>query len=301
MQAIREIERLKIRHIHTHFGWSASSIALMANRLLGIPFSLTLHAHGIFINRLLLAAKLQHAQFVVTISEYNRQFLKKLIPENSLDDKIYVIRSGIDPDVFTPSSETQKDEDELTIVGVGQLAPRKGFHVLIEACHHLAERGVPFRCYILGEGEERSRLEALIDHYNLREQVLLPGRVFQEELRQILARADVSVLPCVRAKSGEQDGIPGVLMEAMAMQLPTISTPVSGIPELITHERNGLLTPPGDAVALADALQRLKHDPNLRQKLGKTGRETVINRFNLYRLAEQMDRLFEQGMLPVTE
>jgi colanic acid/amylovoran biosynthesis glycosyltransferase len=299
MLAIREMERLKIKHIHAHFGWSASSIALIANRLLGIPFSLTLHAHGIYINRLLLKAKIQCARFVVTISEYNRQFLKKLFPESGLEDKIYVIHSGLDPDVFSSSSVPSHSDDELMIVGVGQLAPRKGFHVLIESCHHLAERGVPFRCHILGEGEERSQLEALIDHYNLHERVLLPGKVYQEELRQILAQADVSVLPCVKDKSGELDGIPAALMEAMAMQIPTVSTNISGIPELIDHERNGLLTPPNDAVALADALQRLRDDPELRQRLGRAARETVLNEFNIYKSAEQMSMLFDQVVLPL--
>jgi colanic acid/amylovoran biosynthesis glycosyltransferase len=292
--AIREIERLKIQHIHAHFGWSASSIALIASRLLNIPFSLTLHAHGIYVNRLLLGAKIRYSRFVVTISEYNRQFLKKLFPEMDLEDKIHIIHCGLDPDVFVPSSEPSHGDDELTIVGVGNLAPRKGFHVLIEACHHLAERGVPFRCHILGEGEERARLEALIDRYNLHGRVLLPGRVYQEGLRQILKQADVSVLPCVKRESGELDGIPVALMETMAMQIPTVSTNISGVPELIDHERNGLLTSPGDAVALADALQRLRDYPELRQQLGRAGRETVVNDFNIYRSAEQMCMLFEQ-------
>ena len=146
----------------------------------------------------------------------------------------------------------------------------------------------------MGEGEERAWLEALIDRYNLQGRVLLPGRVHQEELRQILKQADVSVLPCVRHESGEMDGIPVALMETMAMQIPTVSTSISGIPELIDHERNGLLIPPNDAVGLADALQRLKDDPELRQQLGRAGRETVVNEFNIYRSAEQMCMLFDR-------
>lgn len=301
MLAIREMERLEIQYIHAHSGWSASSIALIAHRLLGVSFGLTLHAQGIYLDRLLLRAKIQHARFVVTISEYNRQFLQKLFPENGVENKIHIVHCGLDPNVFSPSLEPSQSDDELTIVGIGQLAPRKGFHVLIEACQHLAKRGIPFRCHILGEGKERSRLEALIDRYNLQECVLLPGRVYQEELRQILGQADVSVLPCVRDKSGELDGIPVALMETMAMQIPTVSTTVSGIPELIAHERNGLLTPPSDAVSLADALQRLKNDPELCRQLGQAGRETVIDEFNIYKSAEQMSMLFEQVVLPAAK
>jgi len=291
MSAVREMERLNIQHIHVHFAWSASSIALIANRLLGLPFSITLHSNEIYFDRLLLRDKVRSARFVVTISEYNRQFLKKLLPEEELAGKIHVIHCGLDPEVFTPSPEAQRNDNEFTIVGVGQLAPRKGFHVLIEACHYLAERGIPFRCHILGEGEERGRLEDLINQCNLHERVLMPGRIYQEELRQVLSQANVFVLPCVRDKSGDQDGIPVVLMEAMAMELPTVATRISGIPELIDHERSGLLTPPGDAVALADALQRLRNDPKLRQRLGKAGRETVVNEFNINRSAEQMAML----------
>jgi glycosyltransferase involved in cell wall biosynthesis len=299
MLAIREIELLKIQHIHAHSGWSASSIALMANRLLGISFSLTLHAHGIYINRLLLKAKLQYSKFVVTISEYNRQFLKKLFPKINLTNKMHIIHCGLDPDIFTPSTAPSPNDDEFTIVGVGQLDPRKGFHVLIEACHYLAERGIAFRCHILGEGGERNRLEALIARLNLTEHVLLPGQITQEELRQLLSKADVSALPCIWDKSGDLDGIPVALIETMAMQIPSVSTTVSGIPELIDHECNGLLTSPGDAVGLANEIQRLKNDPELRRQLGQAGRETVINEFNIYKSAEQMSALFEQIDLSV--
>ena len=295
MVAIREMQRLEIRHVHAHFGWSASSIALIASRLLGISFSLTLHAHGIFLNPLLLKAKIKYSRFVVTISEYNRQYLKNLFPECRLEDKIHVVHCGLDPEIFTPSSEPRRDGDQFTIVGIGQLDPRKGFHVLIEACHHLAAKGIPFRCQILGEGQERNRLEALIIRYNLREHVFLPGKVYQEELRRILNQADVSVLPCVRDESGELDGIPVALMETMAMQIPTVSTRISGIPELIDHGQNGWLTPPDDSVALADALQYLRDNPELRIRLGKEARQSVVHEFNIYKSAEAMAALFEHA------
>jgi glycosyltransferase involved in cell wall biosynthesis len=294
--AIHEMERLRIQHVHAHFGSSASSIALIAHRLLGVPFSQTLHAHGIFLDRLLLKAKLQNARFVVTISEFNRQFLQKLFPEDGLVTKIRIVHCGIDPDVFVPSSDSSRSSGELIILGIGRLDPRKGFHILIEACHYLAQRGIPFRCHILGEGGERSRLEALIDGYDLHACVSLPGFAHQDDVRTALAQADVFVLPCVRDKSGELDGIPVALMEAMAMQVPTVSTTVSGIPELIQHERSGVLVPPHDATRLADALQFLKEDPEWRQQLGRAGRETVINEFNIYRSAEQMADLFEQAI-----
>jgi glycosyltransferase involved in cell wall biosynthesis len=297
MLAVRKMEHLDIQHVHAHFGWSASTIALIANRLLGISFSLTLHSNEIYFDRLLLETKIRYARFIVTISEYNRQFLNMLFPDYKFGDKIHIIHCGLNPDSFAPSSEPRSGSNKLTIVGVGQLVPRKGFHILIESCYLIAKRNVDFRCYIYGEGEERRRLELLIDRYNLHEQVHMPGRVYQEELRQSLAKTDIFVLPCIKDKSGDLDGIPVALMEAMAMQIPTVSTTVSGIPELIKHGQNGLLTPPNDAVALADVVQQLKDNGELRQQLGRTGRETVINEFNIFKSAEQMAALFEQILL----
>jgi glycosyltransferase involved in cell wall biosynthesis len=174
------------------------------------------------------------------------------------------------------------------MIAVGQLAPRKGFHVLIEACHRLANQGTPFRCQIFGEGPERERLETLIEQYALGDKVQVPGRIHQQELRQLLGQADAFVLPCVKDKSGDQDGIPVVLMEAMAMELPTVSTRISGIPELIEHDVNGMLAPPDDARALAEILQSLAKDPDKRARLGTAGRDTVSHQFNIHRSAQEM-------------
>jgi len=302
MLAIREMERAQVKHIHVHFAWSASSIALIAFRILDIPFSLTLHSNEIYFDRLLIETKLRYARFVVTISDYNRRLLTELWPDSGVADKIHVIHCGLDPDLFksaqeeaTVKPENTRENGTLELVGVGQLAPRKGFHVLIEACHHLTQRGVPFHCHIFGEGPERSRLEALCEKYDLRDRVWMPGRIYQQDLRQFLAQADVFVLPCVKDKSGDLDGIPVVLMEAMAMELPTVSTHVSGIPELIHHGQNGLLAQPGDAQVLADLLQHLANHPELATRLAKAGRQTVVNEFNIHLSAEQMATLFQKA------
>lgn len=290
--AIQEMEKQKIRHIHTHFGWSASSIALVANQLLNIPFSLTLHAHGIYIDRLLLKAKMQRSRFVVTISEFNKKYLCDLFPEYRLSEKIHVVHCGLNSDIFRPPTKKRKHINNFTIVGIGQLDPRKGFHVLVETCRLLSEKNINYRCHVLGEGPERQRLEGMVKKYNLNGRVILPGHTPQEELRLILETADVSVLPCIWDKSGDIDGIPVALMETMAMGIPTISTNISGIPELIKHEHNGLLTSPEDYVGLANFIQRLKDDRELGLRLGREGRKTIIDDFNIFKSAEQMRELF---------
>jgi glycosyltransferase involved in cell wall biosynthesis len=295
MLVVREMDRAQIQHIHVHFAWSASSIALIAHRILGTPFSMTLHSNEIYFDRLLLQAKLQDARFVVTISTYNRRLIEQLWP--NAKQKTHVVHCGLDPDLFSPAAGPQVEtlspsrNGEFTMVGVGQLAPRKGFHILIEACRQLVDQHVAFRCHIFGEGPERGRLEALVEQYALGDKVKLPGRIHQQELRQILNQADVFVLPCIKDKSGDQDGIPVVLMEAMAMELATVSTRISGIPELIEHKVNGMLAPPDDADALAEILQGLARDPGERTRLGKAGRETVVNEFNIHRSAQKMATL----------
>jgi len=297
MLVLRDMARSGVQHIHVHFAWSASSIALIAHRILDIPFSLTLHSNEIYFDRLLLKDKLHAASFVVTISQFNRRLMEELWPESGIADKVHVIHCGLDPELFkaAPDGESAepRDHNRLEIVGVGQLAPRKGFHVLIEACHLLSQRNVPYCCHILGEGPERERLEDLCRRYDLYEQVQMPGLIYQQDLRRALARSDVFCLPCVKDKSGDLDGIPVALMEAMAMELATVSTSVSGIPELIQDEQNGLLAQPDDAEALADILQRLADDPGLRARLAEAGRETVVKEFNIHRSAEQMAALFQ--------
>lgn len=295
MFAVREIDRLRPNYIHAHFGWSASTIALIANRILDIPYSVTLHsfydkkAHP---RHLLVEDKVRLARFVATISEYHRQILIDLLAnENGIAEKIYVIHQGLNPDIFVPTVVSDKQEQTFNIIGVGQLIACKGFQVLVEACHHLHNRNIPFRCHILGQGEEHEYLKNLVHQHQLSEQMFLPGRVYQEELRQLLSQADVFVLPCIRDKAGRQDGLPVALMEAMSMQLPVISTYIAGIPELITHECSGLLTTPGDAIALANELQRLFNNPELRRQLGQAGRAKVIKDFDVRQCTHQLAQL----------
>jgi glycosyltransferase involved in cell wall biosynthesis len=158
----------------------------------------------------------------------------------------------------------------------------------------LVERDVGFRCVIVGDGPQRTLLEQLVEQYNLQEVVELAGVVFQEHLKEYLARADVFVLPCITASNGDMDGIPVALMEAMAMAIPTVSTTVSGIPELIEDGVSGLLVPEKDAVALADALQRLFQDDELCARLGKNGRQKVIREFDIDKSTTQLAALFKR-------
>lgn len=288
----REIEKRDIRHLHAHFCANAATIALVVSRLLGTSFSFTAH-NTFFRYRLILKEKIREARFIVAISEFSRQFLLNLVPGEDWDDKMHIVHCGLSPSQFLPSNP-KPINDVPVILFVAQLAERKGAPVLVEACKILAERGVPFRCVIVGDGPQKALVEQLVERYALQNTVELVGTVFQEELKAYFNRADIFTLPCLTTSNGDIDGIPVSLMEAMAMEIANVSTLVSGIPELIEDQKSGLLVKEKDAMALADALQRLLEDEALRRRLGKNGRQKVLDEFDIDQNATQLAHLFEQ-------
>lgn len=286
-----ELAKRKVRHIHAHFTINAATIALILSRLLDISFSFT--AHNIFfVDRILLREKVREARFIVAISEFSKQFLARLVP-GAYSDKMHVVHCGVSPDDFAPP-ESRPSNDVPMLLFVAQLVERKGAPVLVEACKILAEWGADFRCVIVGDGPQTGLLEGLVEQYDLREVVELAGRVFQEHLGEYLERADVFVLPCIKARDGDMDGIPVSLMEAMAMEIPTVSTYVSGIPELVENDTSGLLVPEKDPRALAGAIRRLLQDEAMRKRLGQNGRRRVQAEFDVQKNAAQLASLFER-------
>jgi colanic acid/amylovoran biosynthesis glycosyltransferase len=284
-----EVKKRGIQHVHAHFSINAASIALVISRMLGISFSFT--AHNIFFtDRLLLEEKCKAARFVVAISEYSRDYLLQLVPKQNRD-KFHVVHCGVSIDQYSPPASKRCNPSWL-IFSISQLVERKGLDILVQACRILNERGHDFQCIIAGDGPQRSLLEQMITEYNLCDQVQLVGTVFQEQLSSYLNQADVFVLPCVTVNTGEQDGIPVVLMEAMAMELPTVSTYVSGIPELIQDGASGLLVPERDPEALVDAMQQLLRDRGLGARLGKNARQQVLREFDINENARRLAGLF---------
>lgn len=288
----KEIERLEIDHVHAHFAINAATIALIVARLLDISFSFT--AHNIFFtDRVILKEKIREALFIAAISEYSRQFLLRMVPDQSVASKIHIVHCGVSTARFLPPDPRPVNDIPL-ILFVSQLAERKGTPYLVEACRLLAERGVTFECVIVGDGAERAIVEQRVEQVGLQHAVTLTGAIFQEQLKTYLDRADIFVLPCIQARDGDMDGVPVVLMEAMAKEIATVSTRVSGIPELIQDGESGLLVQEKDAVALADALQRLIADAHLRAKLGQNGRRKVLREFDVDENAALLSTLFEK-------
>lgn len=290
-----------VRHLHGHFCHGATTVTMLVSHMTGIPFSFTAHAKDIYLPELnpngLLATKLASAEFVATCTDANRQHLEALYPNGA---PIHTIYHGLDPSKFVPVERPANDErrEEIAdttpvILSVGRFVEKKGFPYLVEACRILRERGHSFHCRIVGPPDEQSALVAqLIADYELSEQISVQGGVTQDELRAIYHRSTIFALPCFVVDSGDRDGIPNVLAEAMATALPVVSTNISGIPEIVEHNVNGLLVPQKDATALADALEQLLTDVTLRQRLGDAARATILDVFDAWQTTVALRQLF---------
>lgn len=290
------LARAGIAHLHAHFANEPADVAEIVHLLSGIPYSMTAHAKDIYLSPpAVLARKMSRATFVVTCTEYNRHFLQALAHSGTSMHRIY---HGLDPQRFQPAQATHTDAPQALsiILSVGRLREKKGFPVLLHACHALHKIGYTFQCQIVGYGPLQAELERQIAQLGLHGIVHLVGRLTQDELIERYRRATLFVLPCQIADDGDRDGIPNVLVEAMAMQLPVVSTPVSGIPELVKHGQNGLLVPQQDAEALAKALALLLDRPELREAFGRAGRAKVCQQFSTEHNIAQLHDLLRRAL-----
>lgn len=290
----RQMETLGIEHIHAHFVWVNGVGAMIISTLLDIPFSLHPHAFGLFqrdpVN---VRHQLEDASKIITISEFNRRYIAAMSSKISEDD-IVVNHCGVDVSRFEPVNRIRTTSQEPIILSTARLTEKKGVKFLIEACKILHDKNIHFQCLIAGDGELKDELQKLIKDLQLDGEVKLLGSIKQKELIDLFQTSDMFALPCVVEKNGDRDGIPIVLMEAMAMKLPVISTPVAGIPELVHHEENGLLVASRDSAALAQALQKLISDEELRKTYGERGRNTVIKDFNVQLTSASLAVHFER-------
>lgn len=277
----------RIEHIHAHFADRAATVALVAARLLGGTYSLTAHANDIYVSPTLLKEKMANAEFATTCTSYNKSYLEEVTGQS-----VELIYHGLDFQQIGFEDVRKERATPPLILSVGQLKEKKGFPVLLRACQILKKNGTKFQCEIVGDGPERSSLERLWRDLGLEDTVTFAGARPNTAVMNRYVEASIFVLPCVIASNDDRDGIPNVLLEAMANELPIISTPISGIPEILQDEVTGLTSAPGDEESLADAMSRLLNDPSLRTALGRRGREVVEERFDIHKnIGRLMDLL----------
>jgi glycosyltransferase involved in cell wall biosynthesis len=255
----------------------AATIALVVSRFLDRPYSLTAHASDIYVDPLLLVEKMAEAKFVATCTEYNKSYLEQF-GENLFNHKLFCIYHSLPVDEYN-AQETRKS-DTCMMLSVGQLREKKGFNYLLLACRILADRGYSFDCQIVGEGPQREYLESRIKELSLEDLVQLCGALPHRQVIEKYQQASLFVLPAILASDGDRDGIPNVILEAMTMDLPVVSTDHSAIPEVVEDGVNGLLVPPADEHALAEALEKLITNPDYAQELSSRGRKIVMDNFD---------------------
>jgi glycosyltransferase involved in cell wall biosynthesis len=326
--ADRLLESPDVCHIHAHFAHGATTVAWLAGMICDLPFSFTAHATDIYRESVnpagLLRRKLAAARFVVTCTQANRAYLE----ERAGRTPVHCLYHGLNADFTDLLSNADRRAGHRThgclrILSVGRLVPKKGFDILVEACGILEQCGVAFETIIVGETGEAGEAglasggggDAVLPgspaakrHYagdirrrivdlGLQHRVRLAGPMSQAALFDEYQAASVLCLPCRIVEDGDRDGIPNVLAEAMACGLPVVTTPVSGIPELVDDGVNGLLVPAGQPEAVAEALCRLHADPALAGRLGCAAQATIRERFDADESARRLVALFREQAL----
>lgn len=256
-----------VGHLHAHFAHVPTDIAMYAASMAGIPFSFTAHANDLFERKWLLREKIMRSRFSITISEFNRNFM---IGQGGDPGKIHVIHCGIDSTRFSPAPR-RSPEPPYVIGSLGRMVEKKGFDILLKAASVLKKNGVDFRLIIAGNGPLEQKLRGSAEGLGLVDFVEFPGGIDHEQVPAWLHTLDLFVLSCQQDANGDIDGIPVVLMEAMASGVPVVSTQISGIPELIEHKKEGLLVTSCKPAELAQAITQLLLDDELRLACATNG------------------------------
>ncbi len=297
IQAVYLVERglpgTGVTHLHAHFSHDPTTVAYFAGWLAALSYSFSAHAKDIYLeDHDFLREKIWRAKFVVTCTDFNRDYLLRTAGNAAAIFRSY---HGIDPQLFQPVPATPQPKRRPLILSIGRLVPKKGFPILLHALQQLKQQ-LPFQCYIIGSGPMQHVLEALRDRLDLRHCVEFLPPMSQTEVLSYYRQADLFALACEVQKDGDRDGIPNVLVEAMVMGIPVVSTAISGIPELIKHGINGLLVPEKDPAALAQTIITLLSDPALAGRLAAAGRAKVERDFDVTRNVKKIGKLLRAAL-----
>jgi glycosyltransferase involved in cell wall biosynthesis len=284
-----------IRHIHAHFANDPTEVVHFVSLMTGISFSFTAHAKDLYLTpKRIVRRRSRAATFVATCTGYNARYLRDLIGTDERK-KVQLVYHGIDLSMFTahepPSGAAPAAESAYRLLSVGRLVPKKGHEHLIAACAKLRDAGYEIRCRIVGGGPLQAELADQIARLRLEDVVSLEGPMTHAKLIGLYRQADLFALAPRITDDGDRDGIPNVIAEAIAAGVPVVSTDVSGIPELVRHERTGLLVPPNDSTALATAIARLIASPELANSLAASARTLLEEDFDLLKTTVQLHDL----------
>ena len=283
----------RVAHLHAHFCHTPTSVAVFAAQLSGLPFSFTAHAKDIYTSEPdQLRRKIQLARFVVTCTRYNARYLSRLAGGNT---PIHTVYHGIDLNLFS-FGHSSPPAPPYQILSIGRLVPKKGYDDLLNALKLLKSSGLDFQFSHIGSGEMERQIRARVQALNLENQVRLLGTLPHGEVIKHYRKAHCFVLACKVAANGDRDGIPNVLVEAMAVGVPVISTSVSAIPELIKNGVTGILVEPGEPDMLAGAIQHLLFHPENYRDQVKQARSKVEKEFDNCRCVIALHELLSRAL-----
>ncbi|MGV8075249.1 MAG: glycosyltransferase [Syntrophobacteraceae bacterium] len=286
-----------VAHLHAHFCHTPTSVALFASELTGIPFSFTAHAKDIYTTEPeQLVRKMQEARFVVTCTRYNASYLNNLARDAACPPPVHTIYHGIDLDFFSFEPSISLPQPPYKVLSIGRLVPKKGYDDLLKALKLLDQEGLDFEFVHIGSGEMERQIVEMATELGLGRRVRMLGALSHEEVLSHYRDAHCFALACKVAPDGDRDGIPNVLVEAMAVGLPVIATNVSAIPELVENGLTGALVEPANPAAMAEAVHRvLVHAEDYRECVARA-RKRVEEDFDNRRCVLHLYRLFEKAL-----
>jgi glycosyltransferase involved in cell wall biosynthesis len=285
-----------VRGVHCQFANATTGVGMYAARQLGVPFGFTGHANDLFDRRALLVRKLERAAWVSCISQWHREWYRGLC--GARPERYALVRCGVDVAGWRPPDAPRPAGEQLRVAAVARLIPKKGIDVLLRALAELRRPpATPFRLVVAGDGPERPGLEALARELGCEGAVEFRGAVSNREVRALLESSDVLALPSrARDRLGDRDGIPVVLMEALALGVPVVAGDLPAVRELVEDGRSGFLVASEDVAALSDRLRRLARDPELRRRMGEAGRRRVEEEFALAPNLARLDAVLAQAL-----
>jgi len=288
-----------IIHFQAHFAHSPTSVALFSSLLSGIPFSFFAHAKDIYTSdERQLKEKIDMARFVVTCTKYNRNYLSQLAGKSTTP--IFCVYHGINLDYFSPKLNNIECKPPYKLLTVARMTEKKGLENVYHALAILRDKKIKFTHTLIGEGDDNDKVLKLIKKLELEKVTELSGTLTHEDVIKNYADADLFVLGCQIARNGDRDGIPNVMAESMAMNLPVVATNVSGIPEFLEDRVSGMMVPQKDPKALARAMEAVLTDADLRKQITLVAKKRITREFNNQKLIKDLARIY-QDMIPDLE
>ena len=283
----------KIDHLHAHFAHDPALIAYLVHRMTGIPFSFTAHARDLYqVHEKPLTDRIRRAKAVITCCGANLEYLNQIAPAQQ--SKFSLIYHGVNLKDFQPDPTAASSfvPENPIILSVGRLVEKKGFPDLLQALLRVREKGQRFCCTIYGDGPLFQQLEIWIKEHGMTNEVKLMGDRTQQELISVYQSATLFALTPIQTEDGDRDGIPNVLVEAMAVGLPVITTSVAGIPELVENDQNGLIYQPHDVEGISSGIVDLLRDAEKRRQFSDAASKKVKEQFDVVQAAQRLKTLF---------